>query len=96
RDHPGRRDPLASSRGSDVSPLVRGDGKGLSLMQRDLKVVFSGFPLTCCCRGYARNRMCKATDRQKRYRSGADQLVNQRVKLSRLRMLAEHDEALNH
>jgi len=33
-------------------------------MQCDLKVVFSGFPLTCCCRGDARNRMCKATDRQ--------------------------------
>src|SRR6202022_2325215 len=71
-------------------------GEGFGLLHCDLKMLFSGFPLACRCRGDTHDRMCQAEDRPKHHRSNADQLANQRVKLSSLRMLAEHDEAFNH
>src|SRR6266404_1740528 len=68
----------------------------LGLLHRDLKMLFSGLPLTCCCRGETRDRMGQAEDRPKHHWSSADQLAKQRVKPSSLRMLAEHYQALNH
>ena len=70
--------------------------KELGLLQRGLKMLFGGLPPTCRCRGDTRDRMCQAKDWEKCYRSGADQLTSERVKLSSLRLLAEDDEALNH
>src|SRR6266849_3814922 len=75
--------------------LFEAVGEGLGLLHCDLKMLFSGSPLTRRCRGETRDRMCQAEDRPKHHRSSADQLANQRVKLSSLRVLAEHDEALN-
>src|SRR6202008_1624591 len=71
------------------------EGERLRLPQRGLKVVFGGFPTTRCRGGDSRDRIGKAADRQKRDRSSADQLVYQWVELPSLRMIAEHDEALN-
>src|ERR1700722_6767401 len=39
--------------------------------------------------------MGQAENRPKHHRSSAEQFAHQRVKLSRLRMLAQHDEAFN-
>src|SRR5579862_464777 len=71
-------------------------GKGLGLLHRDLKMLFSGLPLKRRCRGHTRDRLREAAARPKHYGSSADQLTNKRVKLSSLRLLAEHDEALDH
>src|SRR5712692_9687893 len=71
-------------------------GEGLGLLHCDLKMLFSGVPLTCRCRGDTRDRLCEAGHRPKRYRSSPDQLTSERIKLRSLRLLAEHDEALNH
>src|SRR5208283_181583 len=70
--------------------------KGPSLPHRDLKMLFSGFPLTCRRRGETRDRMRQAEYWEKRHRSTADQLTSERIELSCLRSLAEDDEALNH
>src|SRR6267378_712030 len=59
-------------------------------------MLFSSFPPTCRCRGDTRDRLRKAEDRTKHNRSSAEKLRNKRVKLCGLRLLAEHDEALNH
>src|SRR5208283_5663446 len=67
-------------------------GKGLGLMQRRLKMIFSGSPLTCRCRANACDRMREAKDREQRYCSGVDQLANQRVKLCCSPKLAEDNE----
>jgi hypothetical protein len=45
--------------------------KRLGLLHRDLKMLFSGFPLTCRCRGDARNRMHEAGVRPKHHRSSS-------------------------
>src|SRR6266849_4296377 len=76
--------------------LLEEVGKGLGLLHRDLKMVFSGSPLTCRCCGETRDRLRAAGDRPKRFRSSVGQLASKRVKLRRLRLLAEHDESLNH
>src|ERR1700688_578381 len=76
--------------------LFEAVGKGLSLLHCAVKMVFSGFPLTCRCRGDTRNRVRKVGDRQKRYRSSVDQIATQRVQLSSVLMLPEYDETLNH
>src|SRR5271155_396304 len=70
-------------------------GKGLGLMQRGLKMIFRGFPLTCRGRGGARDRLREAEDRPERYRPGADQLTYERIKLPNLRLLTKDNEALN-
>jgi hypothetical protein len=49
-------------RGSGVTRLVRG-WEGPGLLQRDLKMVFSGLPLTRRCRGDTRDRLREAEDR---------------------------------
>src|SRR5713226_8925007 len=69
--------------------------KGLGLLQCDLKMLLSGFPLACGPGGRARDGLRKAGDRPKRYCSRVHQLTNQRVEPSRLRSLAQDDEALN-
>src|SRR4029077_19232122 len=71
-------------------------GKGLGLLERGLKMIFSRFPPMSRCRGHTRDRMREAENRPKRYRPGADQLTNKRIKLPRLRLLTEHNEALDH
>ena len=53
-------------------------GKGLCLLQGDLKVGFGGFPAMCCCGGETRDRLREARDSRERYRSGADQLTSER------------------
>src|SRR5258708_18258624 len=95
RDHPGGRDPLASFRVSGVSPPVREGGYGLDLLHRGPKVVFGGVPSTCRCRGHTRDRLREAEDRPKRDLSSINQLTSKRIKLPSLRMLAQHNEALN-
>src|SRR6266566_562683 len=55
----------------------------------------SGLPLTCC-RSDTCDGLRKAEDRPKRHRFSADQLANQGVELSSLRLVAEHEEALDH
>src|ERR1700735_5886880 len=52
-------------------------GQGLRLLHCDLKMPFSGFPLTACLRGVSRDRMRQAKDRPKHPRSNAEQLANQ-------------------
>src|ERR1700719_1101949 len=64
-------------------------GNGLGLLQRGLKMVFSGFPLMCRRSGHTRDRMREAKDRPKRYCAGIDQLASKRIKLLSLRMLAK-------
>jgi hypothetical protein len=76
--------------------LFKHMGKGFSLPHSHLKVIFSGFPLTCRCRGHTRNRVRKPEDRPKHYRSGINQLTNQGIKLPSLRTLTQDDEALNY
>src|SRR5208337_2479547 len=62
--------------------------KRLGMMHRDLKMLLSVFPLTGRCRCDTRDRMRQAEDREKRHCSSADQLANERVKLTSLRSLA--------
>src|SRR5258708_26950958 len=59
-------------------------------------MLFSGFPLPCRCRGDTRDSLREAWDSTKRYRSSAEQLTRERVKLRSLRLLSEHEQALDH
>src|SRR6202035_2791936 len=70
-------------------------GRGLSLLQRDLKMLFSGLPLTCRRCGDTRDCLREAGDRPKHYSSRVYQFANKRVQLRSFLLLAEHDEALN-
>src|SRR5260370_18631766 len=71
-------------------------GKGLSLLHCDLKMLFCGSPLTCCCRRDTRDRLRETKDRPERHRSSADQLTCKWVELASLGLLAEHNKALNY
>ena len=62
-------------------------GKGLCLLQCDLKMILCGFPLTRRRRRDARDRLREAEDRPKRHRSNVDQVTGERVKQRSLRML---------
>src|SRR5271154_868461 len=70
-------------------------GKGLCLLHRDLKMLFSGFPLMCPSRGEAGDSLRVARYRPGYDCSSVDQLAHHRVKLSGLRMLSEHEKALD-
>src|SRR5260221_10400277 len=70
--------------------------KEIGLPNRDLKMLFSGFPLTCASRGESRDSLCIAWDRPNHYCSSVDQLASERVKLSCFRLLSEHEKALDH
>src|SRR6266851_2227208 len=71
-------------------------GKGLSLLHCDLKMLFCGSPLTCCCRRDTRDRLRETEDRPERHRSSADKLTCKWVELASLGLLAEHNKALNY
>jgi hypothetical protein len=71
-------------------------GKGLGLLHRGLKMIFSGFPLMRRCGRDAGNRLRETEDRPQRHRAGMEQLTGSWIKLPSLRMLAEHNETLNH
>ena len=70
-------------------------GKGLSLPQRDLKVVFSGVPIARRRRGNTCNCLDGAGNRPIKNRASIDQLTNQRVKLSGLLLLPKDDQTVN-
>jgi hypothetical protein len=76
--------------------LFEAIGKGLGLLQRDLKMIFSGYPLACRSRGDTRDCLRETGDGPKRYSSSVDQFKSERVELPSLRWLAESNEALNH
>src|SRR5271154_7124325 len=69
--------------------------KGFDLLQRRLKMLFSGFPLARRCRGDTADRLRETRDRPERYCSGADQLTNKRIELPSLRSFVEHEKAFN-
>src|ERR1700730_12454750 len=58
-------------------------------------MLFSSVPVTRRCRGDTRDRLREAGERPEGYRPGADQLTSERIKPRSLRLLAEHDQALN-
>jgi hypothetical protein len=69
--------------------LFEAIGNRFGPLQRDLKMLFSSFPLTCGCCGDTRDHLRQAGGRPKRYRSSAYQLTSERIKLCGLRLLAE-------
>jgi len=71
-------------------------GNRLRLLQRVPKMILGSFPLMSRGRGDTCDRLREAEDLPKHYRSGIDQLTNKRIKLPRLRLLTEHNEALDH
>ena len=66
------------------------------MLHCDLKMLFCGPPLTCCCRRDTRDRLRETEDRPERHRSSADQLTCKWVELASLGLLAEHNKALNY
>ena len=96
RDHPARHDRLASSRGSDLSQLVRerwertrpAASRSENALQRPPtdELLPRRHPRSCVLSGRSAKALpaqCRATRKPA-------------VELSSLRMLAEHDEALNY
>ena len=76
--------------------LFQAVGKRLGLLKRDLKVIFSGFPLTSRRRGDTRDRVGEAVNWPEGYCSSLEQITNKWIKLCGLPSLAEHGETLNH
>jgi hypothetical protein len=64
--------------------LFRDVGKGLSLLQADLKMVLCCFSLMCRGRGDTRDRLRETKVQPKRYGASVDQLTSEWVKLSSL------------
>src|SRR5271168_4045402 len=68
--------------------------KEISLPPCDQKMPFRGFPLMCPGRGESRDSLGVAWDWPNHYCSSVDQLADQRVKLSGLRLLSKHEKTL--